>query len=397
MLKKFLKLQLFLTTITLLMLSILPSAGSAQAVEPVILDLNWSPDGTLLAVVSDDGSLNVAFPSQNRNIFQFMRPIDILPKAAVVWSPQGNLLAAGIGNRMYIWEVDSWQLLYEYEVGLPSGFFTWGNVDSIPEGVQTITWSLDARYVVVGTNSYETSVWDTQAGILIYRAGDLSGGGPGRVWLSDDGRMGDGATWLNAFTGERTRPPVEDIPRRFGGSNEGGISEPRPDNIQIAQGTYTGELLIIDLETTWGIVGFPVTPRQVIGGPGSRIMDISWDGTWNFIAVVSHDGELYVANVLTSEVESVLQVDGTLNAVDWNPQTNDVTYAGVSDTGEPLFSTTNVSGIAGVPEISLTPTHTPTETPTLTFTSTRTPSATPNLLFYREFQRNYKTKTPRSY
>jgi len=362
--KKLLEFQLLLVTITLVLFSVLPIVGSAQDIDTVLLDIAWSPDGTMLASIADDGIFNVMMPSQNTILFQFARP-STLVKAAVAWSRLGDRLAAGIGNRMYIWDVESWQLLYEYEVGLPSGFFTWIDVDNIPEGVQTITWSLGGRYVVVGTYSYETSVWDTQQGQLIFRDGDLSGGGPGRVWLNDDGRMGDGANWLNAFMGERTRPPAEDIQRRFGGSAEGGKTEPRPDNTQIAWGNDTGFLLIIDLNTTWGIQGFDVTQTSTTSFRRG-IADISWDGTWNFIAVVSRDGELYIVNLVTEEIASVLTIDGQLNAVDWNPRTNQVTYAGVSSTGEPILETVDVSGIADVPVIAPTSTHTPTLTPTFT-------------------------------
>jgi WD40 repeat protein len=373
--KKLLKFCILLVTITLVLFSVLPIVGAAQNIGTVLLDVAWSPDGTMLSSIRDDGTFSVTMPSQNSTIFEFSRP-STLVKAAVAWSPLGDCLAAGIGNRMYIWDVESWQLLYEYEVGLPSGFFTWGNVDNIPEGVQTITWSVDGRYVVVGTYSYETSVWDAQEGQLIFRDGDLSGGGPGRVWLNNDGRMGDGANWLNAFTGERTRPSVEDIQRRFGGSAEGGKTEPRPDNAQIAWGTDTGFLLIIDLNTTWGIQGFDVT-QTATAGYRRGIADIAWDGTWNFIAVVSRDGELYIVNLLTEDVESVLTIDGQLNAVDWNPRTNQVTYAGVSSTGEPILETVDVSGIAGVPVMTPTATFTPTPTPTPTSTFTSTPTPTP--------------------
>lgn len=365
---RLLKYQLLLLAFTTFLLSIIPVTVSAQNAGSVILDIAWSPDGTMLARIGDDGIFNVTVPSQNITLFQFARP-STLVKATVAWSPLGDRLAAGIGNRMYIWDVESWQLLYEYEVGSPSGFFTWINVDSIPEGVQTITWSVDGRYVVSGTYSYETSVWDTQQGEMIFRKGDLSGGGPGRVWLSDGGWMGDGANKLNAFSGEYLLPSVEDNQRAFGGSAEGGKTEPRPDNTQIAWGTDTGFLLIIDLNTTWGIQGFDVTQISTAGFRRG-IADISWDGTWNFIAVVSRDGELYVVNLTTSEVSTVLNVEGNLNAVDWNPHTNQVTYAGVSSAGDAILATVDVSGIAGVPVSTATPTATTTPSQIVSFTPT---------------------------
>ncbi|MBE7511186.1 MAG: WD40 repeat domain-containing protein [Anaerolineales bacterium] len=357
-----LKSQLLLVAITLVLFSIHPVVGSAQNVEAVLLDVAWSPDGTMLASIANDGTFNITVPSQNTTVFEFARP-STLVKAAVAWNPLGDRLTVGIGNRMYIWNVETWQLLHEYEVGLPSGFFTWIDVDNIPEGVQTITWSLDGRYVVAGTYSYETSVWDTQQGQLIFRDGDLSGGGPGRVWLNNDGRMGDGANWLNAFTGDRTRPPTEDIQRRFGGNAEGGTTEPRPDNSQIAWGTIDGYLLIIDLNTTWAVIGIEVTDSTP-PAPRRNISDISWNGTGEFIGVVSNDGELYVVNLATREVATVLNVAGRLTTVNWNPTNNLVTYAGVSSTGESILETVDVSGIAGVPTVvpTLTP---PTATPPL--------------------------------
>ncbi len=249
---------------------------------------------------------------------------------------------------MYIWDVGSWQLLHEYEVGSPNGAFTFGPIDNIPEGVQTINWSLDGGYVVVGTASYETSVWDMHIAQLVYRKGDASGGGPGRVWLGDDGWMGDGANKLNAFTGERLLPSIEDNQHAFGGSAEGGTTEPRPDNTQIAWGNDSGFLLIIDLNTTRGVQSFEVAdaPSTV---PRRGLADISWNGTWDFIAAASRDGELYVTNLVTGDVTSVLTINGQLNAIDWNPQSNEIIYAGVSDSGEPILSVIDVSGIGGVP------------------------------------------------
>jgi WD40 repeat protein len=344
------KFQHFVLLITFVYVGVIGlNIAQAQTPSSAILDVAWSPNGENLASVDADGTLRVSLLNQTSVIFQFERPDQLpsaLQRAAAVWSPSGDRLAVGIGNRIYIWRVDTWQLLNEFPVGLPSGLFTFGPIENIPEGVQNITWSLDGRYIVVGTFSYQTSVWDSQENQLVFQQGDYTGGGPGRVWLGN-GWLGDGTTKLNYLSGALVSPSAEDFKYRFGGSAEGGTTEPRPDNTQMARGDVAGFLVIHDINTLRGVRGLGVTDSTP-PEPKRGIADISWDGTWNFIAVVSRDGELYVVNLVTSEVATVLNIDGQLNTVDWNPRTNEIIYGGVSNTGQPILATVDVGGIAAL-------------------------------------------------
>lgn len=321
----------------------------AQYPLSVILDIAWSPDSQMLATLDSSGSLIVRELNQAEPVFQFTRPSELL-KAAIAWNSKGDQLVAGIGNRAYIWQVPSWQLLHEFEVGLPSGFFTWGSSEDIPEGVQTITWSSDDRYVVVGTYSYQTSVWDTQEAHLIFQEGDLSGGGPGRVWLND-GWLGDGANKLNIYTNEAILTPASASFCRFGGSGEGGTTEPNPNKNLIAWGFSNGPFLQIrDLNTLCGVIAFQLTTNELT--PSIEwIPDISWSGNGDFIAAISSIGEIYVTNIITGEVELVIDTDVELYAIDWNPTSNEVIYSGISETGQPILEIVDVTGIAGVPPI----------------------------------------------
>ncbi len=323
----------------------------------MILSVAWSPDGTLLASIADNGTIRVADPDQNALTFQFALTVSI-PSAAVAWSSNGDSMAAGVGNQVYIWNTNTWQLTHQFTAGDLDGFFTPdGALVEIPEGMRSITWSDDSRYVITGSLSYLTTVWDNEESRVSYQAYDGSGGGPGRIWLGD-GWLGDGATKLNVFSGELILLAPDEIQNTFGIGGGPNATEARPNFSQIAWGTEFGYLLVFDLNTLYGVHGLEVT-ESVPPTPRRALTGISWNHSGEFITAVSRDGELYVVNLLTEEVASVLTIDGQLHAVDWNPQTNQVTYGGVSSAGEPVLETVDVSGIAGVPDDTPTTADTP--------------------------------------
>lgn len=341
------------------------SAVWGQQTNPSILDMAWSPDGDMIAIVNDSGTLNITLSDQITPVFQFTQ-LTTLVDAAVEWSPQGNYLAAGIGNSVFIWDSEHWQLIHQFIAGDPDGIINYYTPE-IPEGIANIRWSLDGHYVVVGSLSYITTVWSQTESRILYQALDASSGGPGRVWLSGDGWMSDGTSKRNAFTGEYFRPSQDENPNVFVASAEGATTEPRPDNTQIAWGTVHGRLAIIDLATLNMQETILVSYNDDPFGQLLGIADISWNGTWEFIATASRDGELFVVNLVNDQVTSVLNVDGQLTAVDWNPQSNEIIYAGVGNNGQPILSIVDVGGIVGVPSGTPTPVPPtpipPTDTP----------------------------------
>ena len=200
-----LKIRWFAVVASLLMLSGISPIHADEVVRfpfPV-LDAAWSPDGAVYAILDNQGNLTVVSPVQQTAVFQFSGATT-LATAAVEWSPQGDQLAAGIGSNVFIWDSENWELIHQFVAGNPNGFIPFDKTE-IPEGIVNIRWSVDSHYIVTGSSSYITTVWDTQAARIIYQAPDSSGGGPGRVWLSDDGWMSDGVSKLNAFTGELVR------------------------------------------------------------------------------------------------------------------------------------------------------------------------------------------------
>lgn len=341
-----------------------------------LLDVAWSPSGDLYAVIDQQGSMTVIDSTQTASIFQFAGASLDLFGAAVSWNPDGSLLAAGIGYQVYIWETTTWELVAQYSAGVQDGqAFSPYYGEELPEGILNITWSRDSRYVVSGSVGYLTTVWDNLERQIIYQNFDLSGGGPGRVWLGN-GMLGDGSTLLNATTGQVTYFSPSEIPNRFGAGGGTNATDIRPDGREIAYATEFGYVIVYDLYTLRGIQLLDVadsTPPE----PRRSLADVSWDGSGSFIAAVSRDGEIFIVNLETDEVSAVFRISAQLNAVDWNPTSNEIIYSGVNETGGAIFATVDASGIAGVP--TNTPTSTDTPTATSTSTPTPTPTATPSV------------------
>lgn len=328
----------FVTLLLVFLAFSYPSHGQASPeTSHTILAVSWSPDGQTYAYVDDRGNLAVVDPRRTAAIFQFSGGVSDLLHAAAEWSPDGTRLAAGIGYQVYLWDTATWELSAQFRGGWAEYITLEGLYEEYKEGINSITWSTDGRYTITGSFGYLTTVWDAQAGEVIFQEYDPSGGVHGRVWLDDDFWMGDGATKLNALTGETILPNESDMPHQFGGSATGGETEPSPDNTQIAWGTASGHLVIIDLHTFWGIQGVEVTDSEP---PEHRraLADISWNGTGDAIAAVSRDGEIYIADLVTGEVRTILKVPARIHAIDWNPVTGELLYGGVTNSGEPLLA-----------------------------------------------------------
>ncbi len=66
-------------------------------------NMSWRDniEGTTLASIAENGDFTVIAPNQNTLLFQFSGGASIVD-AAVTWSSDGNRLATGIGNQVYI-------------------------------------------------------------------------------------------------------------------------------------------------------------------------------------------------------------------------------------------------------------------------------------------------------
>ena len=347
---------------------------SAQDTLPPIVAVQWSPDGQEYAVLDALGMLQVFRTSDGALDFSSSTRTHLLPRASLAWSPSGTHLAAGIGYQVLIWDAATWSLSSQFVSGEVDGeAFIPNDQILYPESVVSLNWSRDGGYLIAGSAGFVTSVWDFAQSILIFQRGDLSGGGPGRVWLGD-GWMSDGVSRLNAFTDEDItvrRSELQNPP-----DNGGGVyaAEPNPRSWEVGWATLSGRLSVADLQSMERVASIRVAGRTA-DNYAIGLADLSWDSSGQYVGTIDNAGNAFVVNVTSEEVSLVRQFPADLYSIDWSPTSNELLIGGIDDQGSPLLIMLDASGFAGVPNLP-TPTPTPTDAPTATSTPTDTPTAT---------------------
>lgn len=316
----------------LLFASGLSHAQTSPTTSRAILAVSWSPDGQTYAYVDDRGNLAVVDPHRTATIFQFSGGVSNLLHASAEWSPDGTRLAAGIGYQVYLWDTATWELSAQFVAGESDGQAYSEYFGILTEGVTTLSWNFESRFVASASISSITTVWDDQDGRIIYQEIDLSGGFPGRVWL-DEEMLTDGGTNLNPFSDET----VSNDLARFAGFGDPTALELTNDGRFLAQADVFGYIHINDMNSDTSQRHIEITKND----PAQHrraLADISWNGTGDAIAAVSRDGEIYIADLVTGEVRTILNVPARIHAIDWNPVTGELLYGGVTDSGELLLA-----------------------------------------------------------
>jgi WD40 repeat protein len=133
--------------------------------------IQWSPDGTLLAVSPNNANLQIWVTLPNDKVFLRVSlgvddaGLDIPLRLA--WSPDGTLLAAGntqtnivyvwdVENRTYYWATQGWldtlKILQDRKIG-PEGF------------VQRLAWSPDSKVLAIGYFGWSLQLWHRGAAL----------------------------------------------------------------------------------------------------------------------------------------------------------------------------------------------------------------------------------------
>lgn len=125
-------------------------------------DVAWNPDGTLLAVVSNQRTLIIV--RVDSGISEFQR-FAIASIKRVAWSTDGSKLAvatspSGSKSSLSLYEVDT---LSENKISLNHSFsFAEQNAR-----FTSITWDASSQYIATTDDSYVVAVWDSNDGSIV--------------------------------------------------------------------------------------------------------------------------------------------------------------------------------------------------------------------------------------
>ncbi len=231
--------------------------------------LAYSPDGKTLAVAGCGETREFV---DIWDVAGRRRIASLVPNEGfvVAFSPQGNLLAAGVGSQVRLWRTDTWDLVRQL---------------ALDDRVHVLRFSRDGTRLASLSRPGEAVVWAVDQGTVVRRIPGLSlenlGTHTGGLDFSPDGKVlaiGDGARRLQAVdlaTGDR----VFDIP------------DAHPEPISVVAWSPNGSVIASGSGYTSGTI------RLSDAASGRRLSPLEGHTSWICQLAFSNDGlRLYSAS-----------------------------------------------------------------------------------------------------
>jgi len=339
-------------SISFLMILITVSSSKAMLLQNDIngiRTLGWSPDGNLLAVGRDDGTVEVVNTATNQIIESFETSSGIVNDVA--WHPTDpNKLAIASGYR----------IVRIINITTPEG---WIFPDS-GELVDSISWSPDGTKLAGAVRRTPPNfppnvvlIWDAATGENLSTFTGHSDLVSTLSWSPDGSRIISGSADTTAIIWDvATSTPLITL-EPF----EGLITAVTwsPDSSQVATASVDGYPSQSEIQI-WNSASGELLATYT----GGHVVDIAWSPVGNQLAIA--DGNtMQILDIATGQIVETVQQSGRVNSLAWSPDGNKLAYGGVDDgILEVISIPTSPTTPTSVSTVTIEPSATPTEMPT---------------------------------
>jgi len=313
-----------------------------------IYSLDWSPDGTKIAVgrgqrscTGDDNAVHI-IDAQTGQLVQTLTE-DQCNVLLVAWSPDGTRIATtSLEGLTRIFNTTTWQLLASSE--------------RFADGRNSITWSSDSsRLLVVSIGYSGIEILNGTTAQHIENICCQAYGITSADWSPNGTQIASGGfnntieIW-NALTGQSTMVLT---------GHTGPISEVAwsPDSTLLASGSSLPDFSVRIWNASTG------TSQHILTGYTNIVTDLTWNPQGTKLASASLDGTIRVWDAATGQQTDLLGPFRPINAVDWSPDGTRLVYGGEIETGEAGIT---IASLQSTPTSTATSTSNPTPTPTVT-------------------------------
>ena len=270
---------------------------------------SWSPDGMLVATVSDDGTARIWDAQSGEQVRVLYGHSGGVNHAA--WSPDGKqILTAGNDHSVRMWDVDSGEVVKTLE----------GHSDV----VGSANWNVDGTQIISASWD-EINLWDAQTGKLIFEKvlgiafvrGSRIGSGLNYAHFNPIGdqiatQYGSNVRIINSHTGEE----INRGGTQTGVSNSADWSR---DGNQLLTAHDLNSAIIWDMQTGESINEF---------GHTARVEYASWNPDESQVATVTQTGIVSIWEVQSGRMIHQWQATSSLWSVKWSPNGERILTAG---------------------------------------------------------------------
>jgi WD40 repeat protein len=306
-----------------------------------ILDVEFSPDGHLLAEIDSQGRLQIQSVTSQTIVLKYEPEIRFpLISARIAWSNTGSYFAAGIAGQIYIWTVNAqdFEMQNAYGAGGSDDPFYFVTGEMLPEGIVSLQWDSTDTLLLAKSLSSRLTVWSNEEQSLI--ADQTYGNNPiPVVWLADNRTIwgGPGTSFFDLQTQIFTLQSPQNVSILSNNCTLPTSIEVSADHNLMVLGTGNGCILIVNTSSEYVVGGYKITNAVIVD------LDVSPDGTQ--IAAADANGNLRIVDVMTGDSTVVAQNDAALYAVDWSPTNSFIAYAGVNSADAAVMQTLSVQAV----------------------------------------------------